>query len=991
MTDYVLDPTGFLAGNLLADVEYNWKAEPYGFYVSEEGYFYSESLVVKNSSGVALVKGYDYQIAGKTEELSMRYGKDLAYVVVIVNPSINKTIYITRQLLGGTEFRKRVDPIQAKADLSQEYAETHQAEGTTTKLRGPLKLNFKPTLGGNPIRKDYVMSHLPAATANNLVRLNGSSFVNGDITLTGTDETVGTNPLEAVSRKYFLDGVVDHVASKHTLLPGDLISYPQDTDLTPDYLRANGALSNIIDYPDLYAEIGNDFFNTGSAYSTHAAVGGGKPWVSQYETNTAQINSAISLAAGTAMSISVCDSRAVVTKNRVYLLGGFVGAAFTANIHSAVINADGTLGNFGTSSSLPGVLALSEVIVTKNRVYMLGGSDGTTTLATVYTAPINVDGTFGAWTTDTSIPVALKNAHAVVTKDRVYLFGGNNGTTAVSTIYTAPVNLDGTIGAWTASGNIQTAVEFGQAVVIRNYVYLIGGLNSVGTPITTVQRAPINTDGTLGTWAELVSLPVPLAMSQSFVSHNRIYMFSGKTNGSTWVSDVYGAEVLPNGDLGTWSVVGSTTTNLSESHVIAVRNKLYVLGGYSGAAVLNTTYVATIGGGSSDYSDIYDGTVNKFDGTDPIPNQIYNAVGSGLPWQQQFFMDAPQTGDITNWAIETPLYATISRAALAVTKNRVYLIGGVNSLVNGLGTDYVYSAPINADGTLGTLAQTGSPFLYAVESCLSFVTENYLYVVGGYSSGACTRALINSDGSLGAWESQPSLPGACESGTAILTKNRVYLMFASSGSHYTAPINSDGSLGTFETFVVAANGLTGGHRRAAIFAVKNKIYVVGGDWSATSFVSDIQQDGTFGPWSPAGNFPIGLYGGSTFVTNTDVYVLGGSGNDVVYRASVNLDGTLGTWVAGTSLPEATSKVNPYLIATKNHLYVMGAENTSHVYSAVINGGTNDYSPYYDGTINTFDGANPTLPPPAPPAGQFVLPDLTTIDAAHPGVFSYIKT
>ena len=49
------------------------------------------------------------------------------------------------------------------------------------------------------------------------------------------------------------------------------------------------------------------------------------------------------------------------------------------------------------------------------------------------------------WTTGTSLPGVLSYAQAIVTKSRVYLLGGYNGG-GVATVYTAPINADGTLG-----------------------------------------------------------------------------------------------------------------------------------------------------------------------------------------------------------------------------------------------------------------------------------------------------------------------------------------------------------------------------------------------------------------------------------------------------------------------------------------------------------------------------------------------------------------
>lgn len=121
-------------------------------------------------------------------------------------------------------------------------------------------------------------------------------------------------------------------------------------------------------------------------------------------------------------------------------------ASFTCNydyvnkFHKQNIYKDTTVSDitgWTTGTSLPGVLSWSQAIVTKSRVYLLGGYNGSF-VSTVYTAPINTDGTLGTWTTGTSLPGALSASQAIVTKSRVYLLGGHTGSSIVSTVYTAP-------------------------------------------------------------------------------------------------------------------------------------------------------------------------------------------------------------------------------------------------------------------------------------------------------------------------------------------------------------------------------------------------------------------------------------------------------------------------------------------------------------------------------------------------------------------------
>jgi hypothetical protein len=185
-----------------------------------------------------------------------------------------------------------------------------------------------------------------------------------------------------------------------------------------------------------------------------------------------------------------------VTNTKVYLLGGYSSSngsngTATSAVYVANLNTDGTIGTWSTATSLPGTLGRSQAIVTKNRVYLLGGTNSpsiTNWVSTVYTAPIQSDGTLGTWQVGTSLPIALGNSQAVITKNTVYLISGNDG--AVTTIYTAPVNTDGTIGSWSASGSLPVGMGASQVITTNSRIYMIGGYD--GSYINSVYGAPFS-------------------------------------------------------------------------------------------------------------------------------------------------------------------------------------------------------------------------------------------------------------------------------------------------------------------------------------------------------------------------------------------------------------------------------------------------------------------------------------------------------------------
>ena len=295
---------------------------------------------------------------------------------------------------------------------------------------------------------------------------------------------------------------------------------------------------------------------------------------------------------GTSLPASVSDSQAIVTNTHVYLLGGYNSGAYSSTVYTAPINTDGTLGAWTTGTSLPVTVACSQAIVTKTQAYLLGGHTDGAYSSTVYTAPINPDGTLGTWTTSASLPGSLAYSQAIVTKNRVHLLGGYVNGANSSVVLNAPINPDGTLGAWTTGASLPSAVYHSQAIVTKNRVYLLGGLVRAAYS-STVYTAPINTDGTLGAWTTTTSLPETVANSQAIVTKTQVYLLGGYINGR-WSSSVYTAPINPDGTLGAWTTTTSLPATVTDSQAIVTKNRVHLLGGHTGSAYTSTVYTAPV-------------------------------------------------------------------------------------------------------------------------------------------------------------------------------------------------------------------------------------------------------------------------------------------------------------------------------------------------------------------------------------------------------------
>ena len=724
--------------------------------------------------------------------------------------------------------------------------------------------------------------------------------------------------------------------------------------------------------------------------------GSGQPWKQQYEINTTQNSQITGWTASGSLPISMYASQAVVTKNRVYLCGGINSSENNiSTIYTAPINADGTLGAWTTSGALPDVVSRAQLVVTKNRVHLMGGYRNSSCVSTVYTAPINADGTLGSWTTSASLPGVLGLSTAIITKSKVYLLGGSmDSSYSVSTVYYASINTDGTLGSWSTGTSLPGNFGWSQAAVTKNRVYLLGGWTSAAVP--TVYTAPINADGTIGTWATGTSLPANLHWVQTFVTKNRVYVLGGWNNTNV-ASGVYSAPINSDGTLGAWTTDASLPANNAVSQCIVVKNKIYLLGGRdTSTTMVSTIYTASILSDIQDYSPYYDGTYVL---GDTAIN--YLMPGSGRPWQQQYQINTTQSLNNIAWTSGTALPTGVANSQTVVTKNRVYLIGGSTNGSNAVST--VYSAPINADGTLGTWA-TDTSIPGVLSNSQAVVTKNRVYLLGGTTSGSSYTSVvytapINADGTLGTWATGSNLPSNFAYSQAVVTKNRVYLIGGHNGSAhtstvYTAPINSDGTLGAWTTSASLPGVLT----FSSAIVTKNRVYVCGGfnggGWTNVVYTATINSDGTLGGWT-TGTSLLDVLGRSiSYVTKDRVWLFGGDVNQPtfsanVYTAPINSDGTLGAWVSnltlgGGSLPGGLCYSQ--LVCAKNYLYLLGGYTgsssvTSVVYKGSITSDIQDYSPYYDGTIQ----------PVSTDTNKFKLPDYTLLDREFGEyVTSYIK-
>jgi len=209
------------------------------------------------------------------------------------------------------------------------------------------------------------------------------------------------------------------------------------------------------------------------------------------------------------------------------------------------------------------------------------------------------------------------------------------GGDPVTTIYRATLADDGTIGAWTAVGDLPQALHSFGAVLFRSAIYIAGGATAGNAPVATVYRATIDTLGNLSPWDSLTSLPAARAYHGFDIFGGYLYVAGGETgtvdpndgtytsNGTKLAEVLYSKINLRTGAIGAWTVNGSAMQKARSKHASLVAG---------GSLFESSGLYAAAGTGSSE--DVYavinsDGSVGSFNGATGS-NTLLSVGGANL-------------------------------------------------------------------------------------------------------------------------------------------------------------------------------------------------------------------------------------------------------------------------------------------------------------------------------------------------------------------------
>ena len=578
----------------------------------------------------------------------------------------------------------------------------------------------------------------------------------------------------------------------------------------------------------------------------------------------------------------------VVVGAHLYVLGGSSRDGVLASVEQATINADGSLSQFTTMAggNLVTARRAHTTMVIGRQLYVIGGF-GDAALSSIEHATIGSDGSLGPFVTVSGITlITPRQDHtSVVVGGYLYVIGGL-GTGPLKSIERASISADGSLGPFAAVPDTALATpRYGHtAAVSGNYLYVLGGTSGAGS-MRDVERATISTDGSLGSFATVSSafLTTPRTGHTTEVIGRYLYAFFGGVGGSLSVNSVERAPLDADGSLGTFSTVPDATTTLaSHGHTTTiVGNYLYALGGSNDFDFLDHGEQASLNisgslGPFATMSGVKLVTSRAFYAGAVIGNHVFVFGGSGDTRVEQASVNPD--GTLGSFATLTDVALTTKRSGLATA-----IVGSYLYILSGDTAGSVERSTIAVDGSLGPFAVVAGLALVTQRDHTATVIGDKLYVLGGSGANGflpdVEESTIGPDGSLGAFASLPfiKLATARSEHTSAVVGTYLYVVggMSAAATELSTLERADihNGITSFETVpdvsIAATRGLT-----AAV--VGSSLYTVGGSPSVVQRAT-INTNDTLGAFrTPAdGGLVIPRFAPATVAIGNYVYVIGG--------------------------------------------------------------------------------------------------------------------
>lgn len=589
------------------------------------------------------------------------------------------------------------------------------------------------------------------------------------------------------------------------------------------------------------------------------------------------------------------------------------------------------------AANLSSTRSYSAVVAYENRIFLLGGKTHTdlSGITTVESVDILPSGNLATWST-AGMPVLPSGAgrqhhSAEVYNDRVYVIGGVDGTVTtgniVDTVFYARI-VNGQLSSWTQASSMSgPRMTWGGdfTTIAGGYLYQAGGCSDVNaagfctTIESSTQFASLNMAGNITQWRTMSGV------SSQYIGHAL-----QSWNGAVYQIGGCSAQDSITGSCTTTSTATSYSTINAPGDITSVRtSNVSGTDTCSGATPIDC-HLAPVGDNAGQGGQLMASTVvvrghlYVFGGcvnvgcTDTSGNVAYTKLS---PEGNLVRPSSCVNSFYGSWCVDTTNRingtAGVAGSAVATYGNTVYVIGGTNGTTN---TNTIYRNKINDDGSLQgawtsqTFASIGATsvshaFAYARANPSDSSNPANLYIFGGCtatSAASCTGSSYSSEvykcniqttGALASCstsgqlqiDSEPLTGGSqglglhagavfanyiyLAGGTSQTTSNKTSILYAKFDDSNNVVAQSGGS------WLEASETLTAGRSKSVSFGYNGYLYVVGGFNS--NVLSSIETakinaiDGSIEQFETLGTTIGSRWGMTVGLSGSMAYILGG--------------------------------------------------------------------------------------------------------------------
>ena len=300
---------------------------------------------------------------------------------------------------------------------------------------------------------------------------------------------------------------------------------------------------------------------------------------------------------------------------------------------------------------------------------------------------------------------------AVAHNNYLYVVGGIDGNERyVHTVEYAPIQADGSLGKWRTTSDLNNGRFYNAAVASNGYLYTLGGgsgeTGMYNYPISSVERAKIMADGSLGPWQPVNNMLSPRRGLKTVLHDNVIYAIGGYDG--RFLKSVEQSRILDDGSLSAWQMEQHESIIDRYIHSAAhYEETIYLLGGHM-RDTRQTSY--------RDVETATMGSQTELSAWQLVPNSLLSPrlVAEAFTLGPYLYIAGGHTGNdrLTSvevsrldqlgqpgpWRYTTPLPQARSAYAVATWKHYVYALGGGG---DGAPLNSVVMASANHKGDLG--------------------------------------------------------------------------------------------------------------------------------------------------------------------------------------------------------------------------------------------------------------------------------------------------